>query len=129
MQYLLMVSFMVNLMVGGAGYWYYNSSQATIAELNQQLAAQAIRDQEQKRTIETLQDTLEKTTLELKNQSDQNALIEARMNRYLAIFRNHDLTKLAAAKPRLIEQRVNEGTRNVFNEIENISSAISALDD
>jgi hypothetical protein len=51
------------------------------------------------------------------------------MNRYLDIFKRHNLTKLAIAKPGLIEPRINNGTKNVFDSIEEISVVIDDLDD
>jgi hypothetical protein len=51
------------------------------------------------------------------------------MNRYLDIFKRHNLTKLAAAKPGLLEPRINKGTKNVFDSIEEISRTIDSLDD
>ena len=51
------------------------------------------------------------------------------MNRYLDIFKRHNLTKLAAAKPGLIEPRVNKGTKDVFDSIEKDSRDIDSLDD
>ena len=51
------------------------------------------------------------------------------MNRYLDIFKRHDLTKLAAAKPGLIETRINKGTKDVFESIEKDSTNIDSLDD
>ena len=59
----------------------------------------------------------------------RNQEIEAEMNRYLDIFKRHDLSKLAAAKPGLIEPRVNNGTKDVFNSIEEASRNIDGLDD
>ena len=50
------------------------------------------------------------------------------MNRYLDIFKRHDLTKLAAAKPGLLEPRVNNGTKNVFDSIEEDSRLLDSLD-
>ncbi|MDB4726390.1 hypothetical protein OAF54_03045, partial [bacterium] len=58
-----------------------------------------------------------------------NQEAEREMNRYLGIFARHNLTKLAAAKPGLIETRVNRGTKDVFDSIENASRAIDNLDD
>ena len=51
------------------------------------------------------------------------------MNRYLDIFKRHNLSKLAAAKPGLIETRVNNGTKEVFDSIEQDSRNIDSLDD
>ena len=42
-------------------------------------------------------------------------------------FRRHNLTKLAAAKPGLIEPRMNKATKEVFDGIENDSNLISDL--
>ena len=49
------------------------------------------------------------------------------MSRYMNIFRRHNLSKLAAAKPGLIEPRINKGTKNVFDSIEKDSAFISDL--
>ena len=51
------------------------------------------------------------------------------MSRYLDIFKRHNLSKLAAAKPGLIEPRVNNGTKDVFDSIEEASRNIDNLDD
>ena len=59
----------------------------------------------------------------------RNNEIEQEMTRYLDIFRRHNLTKLAIAKPNLIEKRVNNGTKKVFDSIEEVSRAIDSLDD
>ena len=62
--------------------------------------------------------------LALKNQETQKE-----MNRYLDIFKRHNLTKLAAAKPGLIEPRANKATKEVFDGIEEDSRDIDAADD
>ena len=49
------------------------------------------------------------------------------MNRYLDIFRRHNLSKLAAAKPGLIETKFNSATKEVFDGIEADSISISNL--
>ena len=55
--------------------------------------------------------------------------IQLEMNRYLDIFRRHNLTKLAAAKPGLIETRANKATKEVFDGIEEDSRDIDSADD
>ena len=44
-------------------------------------------------------------------------------------FKRHNLTKLAAAKPGLIEPRANKATKEVFDGIEEDSRNIDDLDD
>lgn len=46
-------------------------------------------------------------------------------DQYLEIFKNHDLTNLARAKPGLIEPRINRGTQSVFDSIESDSREVA----
>ena len=117
------------------GYVYYKFSQDTISELQQELLnlqalmqAQELRQQEQIKTIEQLQTNMARTTEALKEQTKKNSEIEAEKNRYLAIFARHDLAKLSAAKPGLIEKRFNKGTKDVFESIEKDTTDIDNLD-
>ena len=103
--------------------WNENSR---LSQLNQ---AFEIRNQEQIATIETMQNDFAVQSQGLLNLQNKNQEIQAEMNRYLDIFKRHDLTKLAAAKPGLIEPRVNNGTKEVFNSIEEDSGNIDSLDD
>ena len=91
------------------------------------LQAQEFRQQEQIATIDALQNNLTKTSEALSTQSARNSEIEGEMSRYMNIFRRHNLSKLAAAKPGLIEPRINKGTKNVFDSIEEDSAFISDL--
>ena len=67
----------------------------------------------------------EEFTIEQNNQIaallSRNSIIEQERDRYLSIFRRHDLTRLARARPGLIEPRVNTGTSEVFRSIEDYS--------
>ena len=103
--------------------WNENSR---LAELNQ---AFGLRDAEQKETIETLQSDFALQTSSLNDLQTKNKTIELEMSRYLDIFKRHNLTKLANAKPNLIETRVNNGTKKVFDSIEADSRRVDSLDD
>ena len=110
----------VILMMGLGGWFLYNQNTTLKAE-NQ---AFELRDQEQKLTIEAQQQSFETQTSALNNMTARNAEIEGEMSRYLDIFRRHNLNKLALAKPGLIETRVNNGTKDVFDSIENDSKEL-----
>ena len=99
-----------------------------VAQQQVLLAAQELREQEQVKTIEALQNNLVKTTESLNVMTTRNSEIEGEMSRYLDIFRRHNLGKIAAAKPGLIEPRINKGTKDVFDSIENDSNLIDNLD-
>tara|TARA_R110002020_G_scaffold41324_1_gene121944 strand:+ start:1152 stop:1547 length:396 start_codon:yes stop_codon:yes gene_type:complete len=102
--------------------WNQNSK---LSALNQ---AFELRSQEQKLTIESLQNDFALQTKGLLSIQAKNQEIESEMNRYLDMFKRHNLTKLAAAKPGLIEPRVNKGTKDVFDSIEEDSRSIDSLD-
>ena len=70
----------------------------------------------------------EKQGAALGNLQRKNAEIEAEKDRYLDIFRRHNLDRLALMKPGLVESRLNNGTKAVFEEIENDSKNIANLD-
>ena len=106
------------------GFLYYQNQ--SLSSLN---VAFELRDQEQKAAIESLQDDFKVQTEGLLDVQRKNQQIEQEMNRYLDIFKRHNLSKLAAAKPGLIETRVNNGTKEVFDSIEQDSRNIDSLDD
>lgn len=124
------------LIVGGTfGYIYYKGTESKIAtlqtknlELQNVIRAQEFREEEQAKTIDSLQKNMAKTAEALQAQTKRNQEIEAEAQRYLAIFARHDLSKLAAAKPGLIETRINKGTANVFKTIEDDTAVIDNLD-
>jgi|TARA_R110002020_G_scaffold297320_1_gene513135 hypothetical protein len=103
--------------------WNENSK---LSALNQ---AFELRDQEQKLAIESLQNDFTLQTEGLLAIQSRNQEIEQEMSRYLDMFKRHNLTKLAAAKPGLIEPRINKGTKDVFDSIEEDSRNIDSLDD
>ena len=122
-----MYQFLLALIValGGSTYYLWNENQ-TLKENNAKLEYAVETQQE---TITNLQNDFALQGKSLIAMQSKNQEIEAEMNRYLDIFKRHDLTKLAAAKPGLIEPRVNEATKEVFNGIEQDSRDIDDADD
>ena len=113
------------VVLGFSSYYLYNQNQV-LSSNNQKLEFAV---EEQKAAIESLQNDFATQTAGLLTIQSRNQEIEAEMTRYLDIFKRHNLTKLAAAKPGLIEPRVNKGTKDVFNSIEEDSRSIDSLDD
>ena len=100
-----------------------------IEEQAKVIIAQDLRDKEQKAAIESLQTNMQKTSEALKGLQVKNQKYEEDMSEYLDIFRRHNVAKLASAKPGLIEIRFNNGTKEVFNAIQEDSNRISSLND
>ena len=115
--------------MGAAGYWYYTDTQATMQELRDLNAAYELKFSTQEDTIKALEHDFKTQTQALNDLQVASQEAQREMTRYLDIFKRHNLTKLAAAKPGLIETRVNKGTKNVFESIENDSRDIDSLDD
>ena len=119
----LFIGIIVAMSLGG--YFLYQQNESLKIE---NLAFQ-VRDQEQTATIKAQQESFERQSSALNNMTARNAEIEGEMNRYLDIFKRHNLNKLAIAKPGLIEKRVNDGTKKIFETIEEDSKSLDNLDD
>ncbi len=119
--------------MGISGLLYYNLSvvpmKVKLEEQVKLIAAQELRNQEQKAAIEAIQNNLEKTSKELTGLQVRNQAYEQEMAEYMDIFRRHNLSKLASAKPGMIETRVNNKTKEAFDAIEEDSKRISSLND
>ena len=113
------------VVLGLSSYLLWNEN-SKLSALNQ---AFEIRNQEQKLAIESLQNDFTLQTDSLLEIQSRNQEIQQEMSRYLDIFKRHDLTRLAAAKPGLIQPRINKGTKDVFDSIEKDSRNIDSLDD
>jgi len=111
------------VVMGLGGYFLYNKN----LELVQLNKAYEVRDAEQRATIVAIQKNMETTQKALTGLQVKNQQYEEEMAEYLDIFRRHNLAKLASAKPGLIEPSVNKRTKEVFDEIEDISNRISSL--
>jgi hypothetical protein len=112
------------LVLSLGGYWLYNENQ-TLKENNVKLEGAVA---EQKAAIAAITENFEKQSKSLGNLQRNYNAIEQEKDQYLAIFAKHNFDKLALAKPGLMELRFNNGTAEVFGDIENDSKAISELD-
>ena len=78
---------------------------------------------------ENLEQTLDETLEARERQSERVSTLQTRLqeseqetNELRRILLDHDLTNLALEKPGLIERRVNDATKNVFDDLESITS-------
>lgn len=116
------------LMMGIGGYFYYTTTQAEMITLRDLNKAYELKFETQEDTINSLQTSYATQTEGLNEMIKKNQEIQGEMNRYLDIFKRHDLARLAAAKPGLIEPRVNGATKDVFTSLENDSTFIDNID-
>jgi len=127
----VLIGIMISMGLGG--FMYYNFSivpmKNKLEEQAKVIIAQDLRDQEQRATIESIQNNLTKTSEALSGLQVRNQQYEEEMSEYMDIFRRHNLSKLASAKPGMIELRANNKTKEVFDAIEADSQRISSLND
>jgi|SRR6056300_694577 hypothetical protein len=113
------------IVLGLGSYYLYQQNQVLTA--NNMALESAVATQEE--AIKTMQNDFTLQTQQLGELQKKSQETQLEMNRYLDIFKRHNLTKLAAAKPGLLEPRINKGTKDVFDSIEEISRTIDSLDD
>ena len=112
-------------LVGGVvygGWYYYKDTQARIQILTENSAKLEVATQQQEMTINTLVDDAEKYR-ELNK--DLNIKLEAAndyKNELIGKLRKHDLSRLSQQKPGLVEKRINNGTKKLFESFESITA-------
>jgi uncharacterized protein HemX len=98
----------------GLFYAYFKITQDKIAFLNQEITTLNIANEQNQKTIETMQLTAkqnEERSRKLQENLDQ---AEAGLNTLRKTLQEHDLTRLAAQKPGLIEPRMQGATDELF---------------
>ena len=124
MPYVLISVVALASSVGIGGYFYITNLQGDLAQSRLEAQTYKIAAEEQSRTIDTLQTSMQTQGVELNRLNEVNSEIQAERDRYLDIFRRHDLSRLADAKPGLIETRANNATTQVFESIRNDTTVI-----
>ena len=127
------------LLLAGAGYAYHTT---VVSQKDAQIArleANAVTLKENAMRLETAfereQAARERSEQNLQSQlkavgdlTEKNNAMQQEMDGYLSIFKRHDMTRLARAKPGLIEPRINKGTKAVFRSIEEASQEVENAD-
>jgi len=113
------------VVLGLGSYWLWNENQTLKANNIKLESAVAMQEE----AISSLQNDFTLQTTQLNELQLKSQEAQKEMNRYLDILKRHNLTKFAAAKPGLIEPRVNKATKEVFDGIEQDSRDIDAADD
>ena len=117
MQYIFIIALLGSL--GGLGYKMYTDTMNRMQSMANEKAALEVKFQEQKAALEAQLEVMKLQEESLANMNERAAVVEAQMQDYLKIFKDHDLTRLARAKPGMIETRANKATDKIFTEVEN----------
>jgi hypothetical protein len=127
------------LLIAGGAYAYHTTTVAqknvTIAQLEANIVTLRNNVVRLETAYETEAAARERVEQNLTKQlemvgalTEKTNALQAEMDDYLSIFKRHDLTRLARAKPGLIEPRINKGTKEVFRAIEEASQEVENAD-
>ena len=111
--------FVILGIVAGGAYKVFNDQMIRMEFLAAEKAALEVQAQEQEAALQALELSLTIQREATKDLQDHAADIQEQMDGYLKIFKDHDFTRLARAKPGLIEPRANKATDAIFTDIEN----------
>lgn len=128
------------LVLAGGGYaahlFIVNQLEGRLQEVqrnydvvNQQNVALQAAAEQNARTLQNIQAQMQAQAQQIGTLTTRSAELEREKNEYLSIFREHNLYRLARARPGLIEPRINDGTNDVFRQIEQDSREIANADD
>ena len=122
--YLFVVLFSVLGGMGYGAYSYYTSTQEAIRQLTENNAKLEVAVETQKESMQAMETNF-KIQAELTNEL-QKKLQESEVykDNLISKLQKHNLAALSLKKPGLIEKRINDATKKVFDEIE----ADTALD-
>ena len=123
MQYVFIIALLGSL--GGLGFKMYTDTMNRMQSIANEKAALEVKFQEQKAAMERQLEVMQLQEESLADMNDRAAVVEAQMKNYLKIFKDHDLTRLARAKPGMIETRANRATEEIFTAVENDTKMVS----
>ena len=112
-------------LLGGAAYaakYYYDTTQATIAQLRENNAKLEVANEENQQTITKMQENniaLNKLTDQLNKDLRKS---EEYGNELRNTLNKHNLTHLANKKPGLIEKRMQNATDKLWGDLESVTS-------
>jgi len=109
--------FLLLLIVGGAGAWYYNDTQSRMATLRENNARLEVAIETSEQSLDLLQQDMEKQAELNKKLQEDLQKAEQYGDDLRNKLRQHDLTALAIRKPGLLEGKMNGATAKLWREL------------
>jgi hypothetical protein len=113
------------LVLGFSGYWLYQEN--TTLKANNLALEGAIATQEE--AIKSIQADFELQTQQMNDLTIKSQAAQRELNRYTQFIQNYELASKILADPIEMERKINNGTKHIMEDIENISTTIDDLDD
>lgn len=124
MARLYVLGFILLLLSGivGGAYYYYTDTQSRIATLTKKNLALELAAQECTDTLDQVQQNYSEIRRNLTALQAELNKSETYRSELQDKLRRHDLTRLTLEKPGLIERRVNDATKKIFEDLESDTS-------
>ena len=113
------------LVLSFGGYWLYQEN-ITLKANNKALEG-AIATQEE--AIKSIQNDFELQTGQLNDLVIKSQAAQRELNRYTQFIKDYKLSAKILADPVEMERKINNGTKHIMEEIEEISNVVDDLDD
>jgi len=113
------------LILGLSSYWLYNEN-VTLKANNVALEG-ALATQEE--AIQSIQADFELQTGQLNDLVIKSQAAQRELNRYTQFIKDYELSAKILADPVEMERKINNGTKHIMEEIEEISNVVDDLDD
>ena len=128
------------LIVGGAGFDYHkvvvnekdnriNQQQMELSAAIQNNVALQTAAATNEATIKNIREKMKVQQEAFSSLTKRHNSLEQEKNQYLSVFKRHNLTKSARAKPDYMEPKINSGTKKVFRQVEADSRELDEADD
>lgn len=131
---------LVFVMAAGGGYAYHTTTVAKLESAVVQLEAnnRTLKENQvqmelavntAQASLKAAEDNAKKSEAAMSSLTAKNMQLQRDKDAAMKIFKDHNLTRLARAKPGMIEKRANAKTAKVFRELENDTKELMDADD
>tara|TARA_R100000234_G_scaffold88365_1_gene56788 strand:+ start:139 stop:549 length:411 start_codon:yes stop_codon:yes gene_type:complete len=113
------------IVLGLGGYWLYQENvtlKANNLALEGALATQ-------KEALETMQNDFSLQTEQLNAMTVKSQAAQRELNRYSEFIRNYELSAKIMGDPVEMQRKINNGTKHIMEDIEELSNIVDDLDD
>ena len=113
------------IVLGLGGYWLYNEN-VTLKANNLALEGAVATQQE---ALETMTNDFALQTQQLNEMTVKSQQAQRELNRYSEFIRNYELSAKIMGDPVEMQRKINNGTKHIMEDIENLSTIVDDLDD
>ena len=113
------------IVLGLGGYWLYNEN-VTLKANNLALEGAVATQQE---ALETMTNDFALQTQQLNEMTVKSQQAQRELNRYSEFIRNYELSAKIMGAPVEMQRKINNGTKHIMEDIEELSTIVDDLDD